>query len=139
MGKNYISNAKNVTKEIGHINGVKTDNRPENLEFCEMNSDNIISPYVLCDFTRIPSASASSSPVVKIDSNGTRLSAYLSVKDAAQREGKTPEKIFSLLRTASKENNIQWLHLRDYFKHPHFTAQSKVITTHQRSTHPWVM
>lgn len=127
-------------KEIGHVNGVKTDNRPDNLEYVEINSDNIISPYVLCDFTRIPSASASSSPIVKVNKDGSRLSAYLSVKSAADRENKTTDKIFSLLKSDHTKNvEVSWMKLREYFNTPKFKAQANYITTHQKIKHPFML
>ena len=125
--------------EIIHINGIKTDNRPENLEYAEIDSDAIVSPYVMCDFTRIPSASASASQVVKINKLGVRLAAYNSVKSAAEREGKTLDKMFSLLKTGQHSENVTWLYLREYFRTERFKKQARLITSQQTMVHPFLM
>ena len=126
-------------KEIGHINGIATDNRYANLEYCEKCSDELIAPYVLCDFKKIPSLSASVSPVVKVSINGERLAAYRSIKEASEFERVTKNKIHSLINATPSEYSFRWLSLDRYFKTDKFKKQAQYIISQQTKIHPWLL
>ena len=124
---------------LGHINGVKTDNRPDNLEYCEFNCDDVISPYVLCDWKKLLGASASRVPVVRVSLSGARLSAYISVADAARSSKISQPHITKLVASRTyDEDGFYWITLQDYMHLPVFKKQAAFITKHQKSNHPWM-
>ncbi len=142
VAKTYsvVKNSLNL-KEIGHINGIKTDNSPNNLEYCETNSDAIIAPYVLCDWKRIPSYVASNVTVVKVSKFAERLSVYPSIKAASEKENISEDSLLLFLRNKDfdTKHGCYWMHLINYFRNSRFANQARLITKHQKANHPWLI
>lgn len=118
-----IPNALNLP-ELGHINGIPWDNRPENLEYCEINSDSIIFPYTTCNFKLLPT-NANYSPICKVSDNGVRLAAYENAKTVGDIRG--------------KKDGYSWIPLREYIRMPRFREQAAFVINENNRKHPWIL
>ena len=87
---NFIDNLENKP-QVNHINGIRTDNRVENLEWCTA-SENVKHSYTVLKRVPYPlgkfgSNSNVSKPILQYDLNGNFLIKFASQKEAAEKTG----------------------------------------------------
>ena len=134
-----VPNALNLP-ELGHINGVPWDNRPDNLEYCEINTDFILFPYTTCNYKLMPKGTAyHNPPIVKTTEEGHRIAGYLNTKIAAENCDIHQRKIQSLSNSKGTHEGFIWMNLREYVHLPRFVKQAAFIVNEDNKKHPWLL
>jgi len=124
VAKTYdVPNALNLPV-LGHVNGIYWDNRPENLEYCEINSDELVFPYTTCNFKLLPTH-ANYNPYCKVSDTGVRLAAYENLKPVGDIRG--------------THRGYSWMPLRDYIRLPRFREQAAFVVNQNNRKHPWLL
>lgn len=83
---------------VNHKNGVRVDNRPENLEWCTP-SENVKYTFRVLNYKQASGADDSQSkPVMQFDKTGRFIAKYASMTIAAYAVGRLPSNISAVIR-----------------------------------------
>lgn len=123
--------------DFTHVNGVKHDNRKENVQWAERNSDEILQPYINGEYKKIPVISKGTA-VVKLDGKwGGRLDIYMTIKDAASANRIMAHKISGACISNEYCGGYKWMWLQEYLtKNKLFLEQAAFITNTDK--HLWL-
>jgi len=134
----YVANPFDLPERT-HINGVKTDNRRDNIQWCASNSDDILQPYITGQYKKIPVISKGTA-VVKLGyyrAEHHRLAVYKTIKEAAEANRLPDNKISGACLSGKTHEGFYWMHLRDYLTgNATFIRQAKYITNENK--HIWL-
>lgn len=107
----FLNNSLNLS-EVNHKNGIKTDNRLENLEWVSKSQNHKHRYQVL---NHIPNGKGlfncgNSKPVIQLDKNGNKIAEFPSTAEAARQLGIIPSSIISVFTGRYKSaGGFKWI------------------------------
>ena len=109
VAENYIDNKENC-KEVNHINGIKSDNRIENLEWCTR-SHNLKHAYDNNLRDNVAKVA-----VVQLDKSKNYIAEYKSIAEASKKSSIKPQNISHCINKKQKTaGKFIWLRKEEYY------------------------